>query len=84
MVIRAAHAGLHPDLKIVLPLKRFTEFHAKRRKSEDSPRAVLVAGAERSGDDVIVSFDALFAPPGGGGEPMSVPPPTSGPFAPVG
>ena len=35
--------------------------------------AILVTGSERSGDDVIVSFDALFAPPGGG-EPVPVPP----------
>ena len=70
---RAAHAGLHPDLKTLLPLNRFTEFHARRRKSDNSPRAVLVAGSERSGDDVLVSFDALFAPTGGG-EPVSVPP----------
>jgi hypothetical protein len=70
---RTAYARLHPELKAALPLKRFTDFHARRRKSDGSPRAILVTGSERSGDDVIVSFDALFAPPGGG-EPVPAPP----------
>jgi hypothetical protein len=70
---RTAYASLHPDVKAALPLKRFTAFHARRRKSDGSPRAIPVIGSERSGEDVIVSFDALFAPPGGG-EPVPVPP----------
>ena len=68
-----AYARLHPELKAALPLKRFTDFHARRRKSDSSPRAIQVIGSERSGDDVIVSFDALFDPVGGG-EPVPVPP----------
>jgi hypothetical protein len=70
---RMAYARLHPELKAALPLKRFTDFHARRRKSDSSPRAIQVIGSERSGDDVIVSFDALFAPTDGG-EPVPVPP----------
>jgi hypothetical protein len=70
---RAAYARLHPELKSALPLKRFSDFHARRRRSDGSPRAILVTGSERAGDDVIVSFDALFAPTGGG-EPVPVPP----------
>jgi hypothetical protein len=70
---RTAYAPLHPDLKATLPLKRFTDFHARRRKSGGSPREIQVMGSERSGEDVIVSFDALFGP-AGGGEPMPVPP----------
>ncbi len=70
---RTAYARLHPEVKAALPLKRFTDFHARRRRLDSSPRAILVTGSERSGDDVIVSFDALFAPPGGG-EPIPVPP----------
>jgi hypothetical protein len=70
---RAAHAHLHPELKAALPLKRFTNFHAKRRKLAGTARAIQVIGSERSGEDVIVSFDALFDP-AGGGEPVPVPP----------
>jgi hypothetical protein len=70
---RAAHAQLHPELKAALPLKRFTAFHAKRRKSGGSLSGIQVIGSERSGEDVIVSFDALFTPHDGG-EPVPVPP----------
>jgi hypothetical protein len=70
---RTAYAGLHPDLKATLPLKRFTDFHARRRKSGGSPRAIQVVGSEQAGDDVIVSFDALIAPPEGS-DPVPVPP----------
>jgi hypothetical protein len=69
----AAYVPLHPELKAAFPLNRFTAFHARRRISDGSFRAIVVAGSERSGDDVIVSFDALFAPTGGG-EPAPVPP----------
>jgi hypothetical protein len=70
---RTAYTRLHPELKAALPLKRFTAFHAGRRKSAGSPRAIRVVGSERSGDDVIVSFDTLFVQ-NGGGEPVPVPP----------
>jgi hypothetical protein len=70
---QAAHNRLHPKLKAEFSLKKFTAFHAKRRKSDGFPRAIKITGSERLGDDVIVSFDALFAP-AGGGEPLPVPP----------
>jgi hypothetical protein len=69
---RAAYAGLHSEITSSLPLKRFSDFHAKRRKLAGTPRAVQVTSSERSGDDVIVSFYALFDPTGGG-EPVPVP-----------
>jgi hypothetical protein len=69
----AAYASLHPEVKSGLPLKQFGDFHARRRKAGGSPRSIQVTGSERSGDDVIVSFDALFDPPGGG-TPVPVPP----------
>ena len=68
---RTAYARLHPELKAALPLKRFTDFHARRRKSGGPPRAIRIIGSERAGDDVIVAFDALFAPTGVG-EPVPV------------
>jgi hypothetical protein len=70
---RTAYAGLHADVKAVIPLKRFTDFHARRRKSGGSPGGIRVIASERSGEDVIVSFDALFAP-SRGSEPLPVPP----------
>jgi hypothetical protein len=70
---RTAYVSLSPELKATLPLKRFTDFHARRRKLAGSPGAIQVIGSERSGEDVIVSFDGLFAP-SGGGQPVPVPP----------
>jgi hypothetical protein len=70
---RTAYTSVHPDLKTRLPLKRFTDFHARRRKSGGTPRGIQVIGSEQSGEDVVVSFDALFDPTGGG-EPVPVPP----------
>jgi hypothetical protein len=63
---RAAHDRLHPVLNAKFTLKKFTDFHAKRRKSGGIPQAIDVVSSEGLGDDVIVSFDALYAPPEGG------------------
>jgi hypothetical protein len=71
---RAAYDRLHPDLKTArLTLKRFTALHDKRLKSKGFPQDIKIAGSEQTGDDVVVSFDVLYAPPEGG-EAVVVPP----------
>jgi hypothetical protein len=72
---KAAYDRLHPDLKtIAFPLKRFTDFHSRRLKLKGfTHHDIKVAGSERRGDDVVVSFDVSSVPPGGG-EPVAVPP----------
>lgn len=70
---RAAHDQLHPDLRATVNLGKFTGFHSRRRKSVDFPRAIEVVNSEISGHEVIISFDALYAPPGGGTA-VAVPP----------
>src|SRR5947209_3785906 len=68
---KSAYDGLHPELKAdKLPLKRFADFHARRRGSQGFPRDIKVATAERTGEDVAVSFDVITVPPGGG-EPVA-------------
>ena len=63
---RAAHEKLHPDFQAMFKLGKFTEFHSRRRKSVDFPRAIEVVNSEISGHEVNIAFDALYAPPGGG------------------
>jgi hypothetical protein len=63
---RTAYSRLTPELKGKITLNQFIKLHAKRKKPDAFPRAIQVVGSERSGDDVIVSFDALFAPAGAG------------------
>jgi hypothetical protein len=70
---RAAHNQLHPDLRAMINLRKFTDFHSRRRKSVDFPRAIEVVNSETSGHEVNISFDALYAPPGGGSA-VAVPP----------
>jgi len=71
---RTANECLHPDLKKAeFSLKRFTELHARRLKAKSLPHDIKIAGSERRGDDVIVSFD-LLSVPWGGGEPVAVSP----------
>jgi hypothetical protein len=71
---RTAYDALHPDLKAAgLTLKRFTDLHVRRLKSKSLPQDIKIAGVERKGDDVVISFDLLSAPQGGG-EPVAVSP----------
>jgi hypothetical protein len=69
----AAYASLHPEVKSVLSQKHFSDIHAKRRKAGRFPTSILITGSERSGDDVIVSFDVLYSA-ADGGAPVAVPP----------
>ena len=71
---KAAYDRLHPDLKTAkYTLKQFTGFHAKRRGSNGFPQDIKITGSEQTGDDAVVSFDVLYAPPEGG-EAVAVPP----------
>ncbi len=70
---RAAHDQLHPDLRARIKLGKFTDFHSKRRKAVDFPRAIEVVNSEILGHEATISFDALYAPPGGGTA-VAVPP----------
>jgi hypothetical protein len=69
-----AYKGIHPDLKTARStLKAFTDRNAKRLKAKGLPQEIRVSGSERRGDDVVVSFDLLSVPTGGG-DPVAVPP----------
>jgi hypothetical protein len=71
---RAAYGQLHPDLAAAgLTLKAFTQIHAKRSASKGLPQKIAIAGSEQTADAVVVSFDLLSIPPGGG-EPVAVSP----------
>src|SRR5438270_415899 len=71
---KAAYARLHPELKAArFTLKNFTDLHTRRRGMECLHPDILITGSERVGDDVVVSFDLLVIPHGGG-EQVSVPP----------
>jgi hypothetical protein len=70
---KAAHARLHPDLRAGITIRKFGDFHNRRRKLAALPQAIEVVGSESSDDQVVVSFDALYTPPGGGA-PVAVPP----------
>jgi hypothetical protein len=72
---KAAYDRLHPDLKTAkLPLKRFADFHARRFKAKGFPHHhIKITGSERVGDDVVLSFDVISAPPDGA-EPVAVAP----------
>jgi hypothetical protein len=70
---RAAHDRLHPDLKAKFSLKQFTDFHSRRLKQAGVPKEIRVEECETVGDDVVVFYDVLFAPPGGG-EAVLIPP----------
>jgi hypothetical protein len=72
---KSAYDRLHPDLKTAkFSLRRFAEFHSRRLKARGFPHHdIKVAGSERIGEDVVVSFDVISVP-AGGGEPVAVPP----------
>jgi hypothetical protein len=71
---RAAYDRLHPDLKTAgFTLKRFTALQAKRPGSNGFPRDIRIAGSEQTGDDLVISFDLLSLPPGGG-SPVAISP----------
>jgi hypothetical protein len=72
---KAAYDWLHPDLRTArFPLKRFTDLHAKRFKAKGFPdHDITLVGSEPMGETVVVSFEVISAPPGGG-EPVAVGP----------
>jgi hypothetical protein len=64
---QAAYGQLHPNLKSSgLTLKRFIDLHAKHRGTPGFPDEIRITGSDQMGEDVVVSYDLLVTPPGGG------------------
>jgi hypothetical protein len=62
---RAAYEQIHPDVKAKgLTLRRFTDLHAGRRYAKGPGMGIKIAGSDRTGDDMTVSFDLLSIPAG--------------------
>lgn len=64
---QAAYDRLHPDLKTSrFPPKAFAQIHARRRRSKGFPQDIKVTESKSVDDTVIVDFQMLLVPPGGG------------------
>ncbi len=74
---KAAYEQVHPDLKrggdMPLTVAAFTQIQSKRRAADGLPDELRIVDSMRSGDDVIVAFD-LVDRPAGGGEPVVLTP----------